>query len=149
MLKRHYLRKLYLLALMPSIVFCAQTMAEPHEGSSLYARLGGKPVVDAVVVQTVSQVASDPAVNQSFKGVNLNKLTAKISDHLCALTGGGCEYKGDNMKDAHAGLKISEKEFYTMVEALRIALDGNGVGEGEKNELLRILAPMKRDVVTQ
>ena len=31
------------------------------------------------------------------------------------------------MKDAHAGLKISEKEFYTMVEALRIALDGNGV----------------------
>ncbi len=116
---------------------------------SLYDRLGGKPVIDAVTTQTLAQVSGDPAVNQSFKGVNLKKLQAKLADHICALTGGGCDYKGDNMKDAHAGLKITEKEFYSMVEALRTALDSNGVGEREKNELLRILAPMKRDVVTK
>ena len=35
-----------------------------------------------------------------------------------------------------------------MVQFLRDSLAHNGVGEREKNELLRLLAPMKRDIVT-
>jgi hemoglobin len=88
-------------------------------------------------------------VNQSFDGVNLKKLETKIVQQICALAGGGCTYTGDDMKLAHQGLHIGQREFYALVEALRVALDDNGVGEREKNELLRLLAPMKRDVVTR
>jgi hemoglobin len=116
---------------------------------SLYHRLGGEPVMAKVVEQTIKRVTNDPAVNQSFDKVNLKKLDAKIVGQICALAGGGCAYGGDDMKTAHKGLNISEREFYALVEALRTALDANGVGEREKNELLHLLAPMKRDVVSR
>jgi hemoglobin len=138
------LRKLFYILCVAAVTF--NTYADE---SSLYYRLGGKPVVDAVVAETLTLVASDPAINQSFKGVNLKKLRGKISGHICALTDGGCDYRGDSMKEVHTGLNITEKEFYAMVDALRTALDRNGVGEREKNELLKILAPMKSDIVTK
>jgi hemoglobin len=116
---------------------------------SLYQRLGGEPVMAKVVEQTIRQMSNDPAVNQSFDKVNLKRLDAKIVELICALAGGGCVYSGDDMKLVHQGLNISEREFYALVEALRTALHANGVGEREKNELLRLLAPMKRDVVTK
>ena len=72
-----------------------------------------------------------------------------IVELICALSGGPCRYSGDDMKTTHAGLNITEAEFYALVEAERAALDHHGVGTREKNELLRLLAPMKRDIVTK
>ncbi len=135
-------------AFVAVVMTCAPPQASAEQ-ASLYERLGGEPVVMKVSKQTLARVASDPTVNQSFDQVDLPKLEVKLFEHLCSLTGGGCKYTGDDMKTAHAGLNIRQAEFYAMVEALRAALDANGVGEREKNELLRLLAPMKRDVVTR
>ena len=115
---------------------------------SLYQRLGGERVVTRVVEQTIRTMADDPSVNRTFEGINIAKLDRKIVLQICALSGGGCRYDGDDMKLAHQGMNIGQREFYALVEAMRVALDANGVGEREKNELLRLLAPMKRDVVT-
>ena len=130
-------------------LFCVASATAAGVEPSLYARLGGEPVVTRVVLQTVRDVAANPAVNRSFEEINLDKLEAKIVLQICALTGGGCAYTGDDMKTAHDGMNIDQREFYALVEALRAALDANGVGEREKNELLRLLAPMKRDVVSR
>ena len=129
----------------------ALLLALPAAGreATLYERIGGRPVLQQVVDQTLTRVAGDPAVNQSFAKVNMHHLAAKVTDELCALTGGGCPRNEDSEKTLHAGLNITEREFYSMVEALREALDRCAVGTTEKNELLRILAPMKRDVVTR
>jgi hemoglobin len=51
------------------------------------------------------------------------------------------------MRESHKGLRITNAEFDLLVQFLRDALDRNKVGESEKNELLRLLAPMKRDIV--
>ena len=53
------------------------------------------------------------------------------------------------MKIAHQGLDITEAEFYGFVDILRGTLNRAKVPESAKNELLRILAPMKRDIVTK
>lgn len=127
----------------------ALTWATAHAADSLYVRIGGNDVLERVVRQAIAKIAVDPHVNQSFDKVNLDKLDASIVVQLCALTGGGCRYQGDDMKRAHAGLRITEGEFYALVDALRDAMNANGVGEREKNELLQLLAPMKRDVVTR
>ncbi len=137
--------KILLLILLPLIASLNANAEEP----SLYIRLGGEPVVSRVAEQMVNRLANNPRVNHSFKKVNLEKLYKKITIHICAITGGGCEYTGDDMKTVHAGLDITEEDIYAMVESLRQALDDNGVGEREKNELLKILAPMKREVVTK
>ena len=124
-------------------------LAAADKAGSLYQRLGGEPVVTKVVDAAVARIARDPRVNQSFHNVNLKKVKQGIVEQICMLTGGGCRYTGDDMKKVHAGLDITEREFNALVEALRDELDRNGVREREKNELLRILAPMKRDIVTR
>ena len=115
--------------------------------SSLYTRLGGDKTVARIVDETLTAVGIDPRTRRTFEKVDVKRLKAKIVEHICALADGGCKYTGDTMKQSHAGLEISEAEFYLMVNELRNALDRH-VGEREKNELLKILAPMKRDIVT-
>ena len=129
----------------------AMMLAAPvnADTSTLYVRLGGQRVVAQVVNQTIDTVAQDPRVNRSFDKVNLKRVKTKLVEQICSLTGGGCEYTGDEMKLVHKDRKISEREFYALVEVLRQALHDNGVGEREKNELLAILAPIKRLVVKE
>jgi hemoglobin len=53
------------------------------------------------------------------------------------------------MRDVHAGLDIREGEFFAMVEILEDVMKQHHVALGERNEVLKLLAPMKRDVVTR
>ena len=51
------------------------------------------------------------------------------------------------MRDVHAGLKITQAEFYGLVPDAEGLHERHGIAIRERNELLAILAPMKRDVV--
>jgi hemoglobin len=114
---------------------------------TLYARLGGTQKVTAFVHQTIDLVASNPRMNRSFDKVNLQHVKDMLIEQICSLTGGGCKYTGDAMRDVHAGHKISDAEFFELVEVLRDAMRAQDVPLSARNELLEILAPMKRDVV--
>jgi hemoglobin len=114
---------------------------------SLYERLGGTTKVSAFVNQTIDVVASNPQMNQSFDKVNLQHVKDMLIEQICSLTGGGCRYTGDTMRDVHAGHHISNAEFFGLVEVLRVAMRAQKVPLPARNELLEILAPMKRDVV--
>lgn len=117
--------------------------------ASLYERLGGAKVIEQVVSDTIDRTASDPVTKRSFDKVDLVKLKKKVVEHICELSAGPCKYSGDSMKLSHQGLDIREAEFYGMVQHLRDALDKAGVPQSAKNELLKILAPMRRDIVTR
>ena len=123
--------------------------APPDQSPTLWTRLGGEPVMKRVVGETIDQSSSDPRTSRSFKDVKLQNVKDKIVEQICSLTGGGCKYTGDPMDKVHKGLKNTEAEMNLLVQFLRDALDGAGVGTREKIELLAILAPMKRDIVTQ
>jgi hemoglobin len=117
------------------------------QAGSLYERLGGAPVVQAVVNETLDGVLADPKLAQSFKDANIPRIKRLLAEQLCSLSGGGCVYTGDPMRPVHAGHHISEAEFYGLVEILRAALLRHGVALAERNQLLALLAPMKQDVV--
>jgi hemoglobin len=122
--------------------------APPTQTPTLWTRLGGEPVMKRVVGETIDQSSSDPRTSRSFKDVKLQNVKDKIVEQICSLTGGGCKYTGDPMDKVHKGLKNTEAEMNLLVQWLRESLERNGVGTREKNELLLILAPMKRDIVT-
>lgn len=134
---------------MAAIAFGVFGMCQSVLAESLYERLGGVQGVAQFVDQTIDLTAANPLTKRSFDKVDLKKLKLKIAEHICALTDGPCKYTGDSMKLAHRGLDITEGEFYTMVEILRGTLNRAEVPEGAKNELLRILAPMQREIVTK
>jgi hemoglobin len=144
MFRQPALQSLYLLVL--ALGGC--TTVAGNAGHSLYDRLGGEPVLSAALAEVVDEVAANPRVNQSFEKVRLSRLKKHLHTFVCNLADGGCDYRGDPIPIVHAGLKIHEAEFNAVVQALRDALDRRGVPQAAKNELLRRLAPLKRDIVT-
>ena len=121
----------------------AASGATPH----LYERLGGADGVAAIAGTLIDRVSSDPKLGRSFKDAKLDRIKKLLAEQICDLSGGPCRYSGDPMKEVHAGHHISEAEFFGMVADLRDVLRERRVSEGAANELLRLLAPMKRDVV--
>ncbi len=126
------------------LVACA---AAPSTPPTLYERLGGAPRVEAVVGRLIDRSATDPRTRRSFDGIKLKALKESLAQQICAISGGGCRYEGETMARSHADLKIVASEFDAMVSFLREELDRDGTDPAAKNELLRLLAPMKRDVV--
>lgn len=129
--------------------FAAGCATPPAASPTLFERLGGERVVRQVADRTIERSSTDPRTARSFRDVKVARVKDKLYEQFCALSGGPCRYSGDPMPEVHKGLKNTEAEFYLLVQFLRDALDEAGVGEREKNELLRMLAPMKRDIVTR
>lgn len=130
------------------LLLLAACAVDPTVSPTLYERLGGQPVMTKVVAETIDRAATDPRTSRSFKDVKLQRVKDMIVEQICSLTGGGCKYTGDPMDKVHVGLKNTEAEMDLVVQFLRDALERNGVKDAEKNELLRVLAPMKHDIVT-
>lgn len=116
---------------------------------TLFDRMGGAATVAAVANEVIDETAAHPELKRSFDGVNLPRVKAMLVEQLCNVTGGPCTYTGDTMLDVHAGLKITEAEMNGMVEILSRVMIRHRIKLRERNELLTILAPMKRDVVTE
>ena len=134
------------LAVLLTAVVAACT-APPAQEPTLYQRLGGASQVTRVVGRLIDRSASDARTRRSFDGVKLAALKESLAQQICSLAGGGCRYEGETMERAHRDAKIGASEFDAMVGILREELDAAGTDPGAKNELLRLLAPMKRDIV--
>jgi hemoglobin len=117
------------------------------EADSLYTRMGGEPVVRAVVSDTLDRVVANHRLNQSFARIDVERVKRLLAQQICALADGGCKYTGDSMREVHAGHEISEAEFYGLVEILRDSMRRHHVALRERNQLLALLAPMKHDIV--
>jgi len=145
MLKRSMLVTAALAAAL-SFTGCAMT---PMKDQSLYARLGGKPAITAVVDDFVGNVAADTRINRRFAKTDIPHLKASLVDQICAGTGGPCTYTGPDMKTVHKGMRIRDEEWNALVEDLVKSLDKFKVPEKERGELLAVLGPMKPDIVGQ
>jgi hemoglobin len=127
------------------LLYCGAVAAQARP--SLYDRLGGEAGVAAIAGTLIDRVAADPVFGRSFKDAKLERIKNLLAEQICELSGGPCRYSGDPMKQVHAGHHISEAEFYGLVADLREILKQRHVSIGATNELLRLLAPMKRDIV--
>ena len=115
--------------------------------STLYERLGGYDAIQAVVDQTITNVAADPRINKFFAHADIPHLRRALADQICAASGGWCIYAGRDMKTAHAGMHIHGRHFNALVQDLGMALSKFKVPAQEQHELVAILAPLKGDIV--
>lgn len=143
-----YYAMLRLFLIVVSFLVCA-CVTQSHTNLSLYQRIGGQEMLYKISAETLDKVANDPKTKRSFDGVKMDALKESLTNFLCVETGGDCVYDGETMENSHADAEITMAEFELMVHAMREVMDRNKVGTREKNELLKRLAPMKRDVVTK
>jgi hemoglobin len=123
------------------------TTTEETSQKSLYERLGGKDAITVVVDAFVANVAADVRINKFFEKTDIPHLKQMLVDQICGATGGPCEYAGKDMKTVHTGMNITEEQWNATVEDLVKALDGAGVQQKEKDELIGALGGMKNDIV--
>jgi hemoglobin len=100
----------------------------------------------------VDEVVADPKIRERHKkhfmdAEHVPELKKKLVEQVGEATGGPQKYTGKNMKDAHKGQEITDADFDALIGALVRALDKNKVGQAEKDELLALLGPMRKDVV--
>ncbi len=135
-----------LVASLALALACAANAAP--DADPLFTALGGRPGIEALVQDFVPRLAADARIGAFFRDTNLRELHKQLVDQLCAVSGGGCAYEGNDMRRAHADLKIAKADFNRMVEILQDAMDARAIPFAEQNRLLARLAPMHRDVIT-
>ena len=145
------MRKFTLMALAAGLLTLAP-LSPASSNDALYKSLGGKKAIVAVVDDFVGRVAADNRINGFFRATaadpkRLARFKKNLVDQICEAAGGPCKYNGKDMKTAHAGMGIASADFDALVEDLVAALDKFNVKDGDKQALLGVLGPMKKDIV--
>ncbi len=150
-------KKIIVLSLALLSVMSACKKEEETVTPSLYDRLGGVNAISMVVDQFIANVAADPNMVRTFKPLlddvgkgNTARVTAlrnNLIDQIGQASGGPQVYKGKDMATAHAGMKITDAEFTSLVNDLVAALDKFKVPATEKGELLGVLGGLKGQIV--
>src|SRR5262245_31558039 len=132
-----------------TVILVGSTIAHAQQ-ATLYKRLGGYDAIAAVVDDFVPRVATDPQLGKYFVGAGKDTqmhIRQLAVDFICHATGGPCVYIGRPLKQAHAGLGISEGEWDTAVKHLVATLEKLKVGKPERDELLTAIGGLKADIV--
>lgn len=130
----------------------AQSTAEQKQ-PTLYDRLGGLMPISVVVSDFVDALVQDAAINENpaidgaRKRVPAPYLKYHVTALVCMATGGSCQYHGRGMKESHAHMKITEREWDRMVVIFKEILAKHGVPAKETEELLAIVGSTKADIV--
>ncbi len=139
----------------------AQTMARPMApqpspasaypvapAPGLFDALGQKAGIRSLMDDFTQRLRADARIGEQFKDTKLDALASQLTDQVCQLAGGPCVYKGPDMKEAHANMDVTRAHFNALVEVLQQSMDARGVPFARQNQLLALLAPMHRDVVS-
>ena len=124
----------------------AQTMAPKDD--QLYKAFGEKPGLVALMDDFMVRLLADARTGPHFKPSNQQRVKEQLVDQLCSLSGGPCVYKGADMKSSHANLDIKKSDFNALVEVLQASMDARGIPFRRQGEMLALLAPMHRDIIT-
>lgn len=116
---------------------------------SLFQALGGQEGVTRIAETTIDLSVADPRINATFADINHRRLKRLLADQFCQLSGGPCVYEGRDMKESHEKHGYTNRDFNILVEHLQTAMSREGIPFQVQNQLLAILAPMQRDVVTK
>lgn len=133
-------------ALLGWVFACVQPAAAQRAEPSLYVRMGGQPVLDAIVADALVRVAADPRIAPRFQHANA-VLGRHLIELLCERSVGPCTYRGRNMAEAHEGMQISDAEFDALMAAVGAALVQREVPVRERGEALGMLRQMKGAIV--
>ena len=124
----------------------AQTMAPKDD--QLYKAFGEKAGLVSLMDDFMLRLLADPRTEPHFKPANQQRVKEQLVDQMCALSGGPCVYKGADMKSSHANLDIKKSDFHALVEVLQASMDAKGIPFRKQGEMLALLAPMNRDIIT-
>lgn len=118
-----------------------------EDNKTLYEKFGGRDGIKAVVDTFYKSVLSNPDVAPYFSETNMNKQREHQTNFIGFVLGGPNKYSGRNMREAHAHLNLTEKDFQIIASLLADALRYHGVSEQDITKVLKIVATTHDDVL--
>ena len=116
---------------------------------NLYAQLGEKQGIETIVEEMLYRVGGDARIAHHFDGVDIMRVHKLISEQVCDLSGGPCDYSGEDMKTVHRDMGVDNADFNALVEHLITAMEKQHIPVSAQNQLLALLAPMHSDIVEE
>ncbi|MDD9895931.1 MAG: group 1 truncated hemoglobin [Gammaproteobacteria bacterium] len=114
---------------------------------SLYERLGGTEGITKIASDLVDIHMANPAIAPRYADSDPVKVKHGAATFFIAGTGGPDVYEGDDMLTTHEGMNISSHEFMAVLDDALEALQKNGIGQREQEEVLYILYSMRSEIV--
>lgn len=114
---------------------------------SLYERLGGRKGIGAIAAKAVANHAGSPVVGTRFRSSDLAKLTESATLFFCAGSGGPEAYPGKDMRGAHLGMNVNEREYLAVMDDIVAAMKDCKVGAEEQSEVIAILYSLKGEII--
>lgn len=115
--------------------------------ASLYDRLGGEDGIKQVATTLFDNHAANPVIKARYADSDRDDVIRLVTEFLCAGTGGTQAYTGKDMLTSHRGMNISEAEYIAVLDDLLNALETNGVGQREQEELLSIAYSLRGEIL--
>lgn len=116
---------------------------------SLYERLGGEAAVDAAVDIFYRKVLADERIAHHFEDVDMNVQRAKQKAFLTLAFGGPNRYSGEDLRKAHARMKLTEADFDAVMAHLGATLVQLNVPGPLIGEAAAIASSVKNDVLNR
>jgi hemoglobin len=117
--------------------------------STLYERLGGASGVEAIANEVVDRHFANPIIKTRFIGHEIAELKVLSRDFFSAGTGGPNHYAGRDMRTAHVGLNLNERELVAVIDDVLVTLDAHEIDAGTRAEILAILYSFKDEILFQ
>jgi hemoglobin len=120
---------------------------------SLYERIGGDAAVTAAVELFYEKVMADERTRPFFAAIDMTAQVKKQRAFMVTAFGGPNEYKGRDLKTAHADLVkdkgLSDVHFDAVAEHLKATLVELGVAPDLIGEALAIVASTRDQVLSR
>ncbi|MDX1678676.1 group 1 truncated hemoglobin [Arsukibacterium sp.] len=114
--------------------------------TTLYQRLGSAPGIEAIVDGLLYEIEHDERIVHHFADSDIGRFRAKLTEQLCDLSGGPCQYSGSSMQESHTGFNITLADYDALVAGLIKVMQRQQISIADQNALLGLLAPMYKDI---
>jgi hemoglobin len=127
--------------------------AAQEKTETLYERVGGVYAIAALVDEFIERLLvndtlnANPAIKEARDRVPRAGLKFQVTAMVAQATGGPEVYAGRSMKESHAHLGISEREWQAMVLVLKATMYKFNVPDPEQGELVAIVESLRPDIV--
>jgi hemoglobin len=95
---------------------------------SMFHRIGGFAAVSRIVIDFYDRILDSEKAGDFFEGVDINKMVDHQTKFISSLMGGPSAHSNEQLRRAHARLKIDNESFDEMVEILCETLKDHGIG---------------------
>lgn len=130
-----------------ALLLLAGCATQQSRDDSLYRELGGMAGIETLVDGLLFRISEDSRIVDQFADADPGRLHRTLSEQICVLAGGPCEYTGDDMVTVHTGRNISEASFNALVEDLVDVMEHQRIPVRAQNRLLAKLAPLRGEII--